>query len=115
MDQDSTEQSEQKPFQIKTVRGEPYHVAGRTLIPEARLVSFGQARATIGSKQVGGWSGGLVQVTPTAIIEQTADGERRISLADATSRSTLAIMAAGAATVLFFTFVRLLARAARRP
>ena len=31
-------------FRAATVRGEPYHVAGRKLIPVARILSFGKAR-----------------------------------------------------------------------
>jgi hypothetical protein len=114
MERDSSKPTEGKPLRIETVRGEPYFVAGRTLVPEVRVVSFARARATIGNEQLGGWGGGLLQATPRAIIEQTEDGERRIALTDSTSRSVLAMAAAGAAMVLFFTLVRSAARAVRR-
>jgi len=114
MEEGSNGQDTQKPFRIETVRGEPYRVGGRTLVPEARVMSFTRAKATIGSRQVGGWGGAFVQVTPTALIEQTPDGDKRIPLGDSTSQATLAIMAIGAAVVVGLTLVRLLVRMVKR-
>jgi uncharacterized spore protein YtfJ len=99
-----------RPFRIETVRGEPYHVDGRTLIPVARIMIFGKARGTIGAHGVSGWGGGLVQVTPLSILEQTADGERSIPIVDATATARRGLLGAALATVLLFTVIRWLAR-----
>jgi hypothetical protein len=92
------------------VHGEPYEVGGRRLIPVARLTSFGKARATIGTRQVSGWGGGFVQVTPLAVVEETPEGERCIAIADRTSRAMGGLVLGAAAIVLFFGLIRWLAR-----
>jgi uncharacterized spore protein YtfJ len=97
-------------FRVETVHGEPYEVGGRRLIPVARLTSFGKARATIGTRQVSSWGGGFVQVTPLAVVEETPEGERRIAIADRTSRAMGGLVLGAAAIVLFFALIRWLAR-----
>jgi uncharacterized spore protein YtfJ len=77
------------------VRGEPYHIGGRELIPVVRIVALGKARATIGTNHTGGWAGGAVWMKPLAVLEQTPQGERRIAITDKTAaaiRSLLAIV-----------------------
>ena len=96
-------------FRVETVRGEPYEVDGRRLIPVARLASFGKARATIGTRQVSGWGGGFVQVTPLAVVEETPEGERRIDIADRTSRAVLNLVLGAVAIVLALGLIRWLA------
>jgi uncharacterized spore protein YtfJ len=73
------------PLQVKTVHGEPIHVDERVLIPVVRVVSFGQARATIGGTGYGGWGTGFVRVQPVAVLEETPHGRRRIRIAGGTS------------------------------
>jgi uncharacterized spore protein YtfJ len=103
-----------RPFQIETVRGEPYYVGGRKLIPVARVISFGKASATIGTDRIGGWGAGFARVTPLAIIEETDEGERRIPLASTTSQALQSMFAGAVAITLFFTTVRWLARRRRK-
>jgi uncharacterized spore protein YtfJ len=102
------------PLQVKRVRGEPYRVDGRKLTPVARIVSAGKARATIGTHRVGGWGGGFVQITPVAIWEETAEGERRIRITDATAEAVRGMLGAMLAVTLFFTMLRWLFRRSRR-
>jgi len=97
-------------FRIETVRGEPYHVGERTLIPVARIMTFGKARGTIGAHGVSGWGGGFVQVTPLSILEQTADGKRSIPIIDATATARRSLLGAALAIVLLFAVIRWLAR-----
>lgn len=104
----------QGPFRIKTVRGEAYSVGGRRLIPVARIVSFGKARGTIGSGSVSGWGGGFALIVPVAIVEETAEGERRVAITDATSSALRGMFGAAMAITLFFVVVRWLARRSRR-
>jgi hypothetical protein len=101
-------------LRIGTVRGEPYHVGGRKLIPEARVISFGKARATIGTYRIGGWGVGLTHVTPLAIIDETDKGDRRIPLASTTAQALQSMFAGAVAITLFFTTIRLLVRRRRK-
>ena len=98
-----------EPFRIATIHGEPYDIAGRRLIPIARSVSFGKARAHVGSSHVGGWGTGFVQITPVAIIEEGPEGNRRISITDATTRALWGMLAAGVVAALLFASLRRLA------
>lgn len=110
MDEQGSEPVEtgRHPFRIETVRGEPFQAAGRVLIPEARVVSSSRVRGTIGTNRQSGWGAGLVHVLPTAIIEQTEDGESRLPLGDGTRRALLGLAAAGGGIVLFFSLLRYL-------
>jgi uncharacterized spore protein YtfJ len=101
-------------LRIETVRGEPIHIQGRSLTPEARIVSFGRARGTIGSQRIGGWATGFAHITPLAVIEETGEGERRIATTDATAMALWGLLGAAMAIVLFFPTIRWLARRARR-
>jgi len=104
----------QGPFRRKTVRGEAYVVQGRTLIPEAQVVSFGRARATIRSDGVSGWGAGFVQIVPLAIVEKTDAGEQRIAITDATSTFLLGLFGAAVGITLFCTTIRWFVRWLRR-
>lgn len=107
--------SKQGPLRIKTVRGEPYEIAGRTLVPEARIVSFGKARATIEAERISGWGVGFVRTSPVALIEASAEGERRIPITDTTFRVTLGLMVASVGMILFFSAVRRLVGQRQNP
>jgi hypothetical protein len=76
-------------------------------------VSFGRARATIGSRQIGGWATGFAHVTPLAMIEETGEGERRLTTTDATATALWALLGAAAALMLIFPTLRWLVRRAR--
>ena len=97
-------------FRVEKVRGEPYEVGGRRLIPVARITSFGKARATIGTKQVSGRAGGFVGVTPLAVVEETPEGERQIAIADRTWQAARGMVAGAVATLLVFGLIRWLVR-----
>ena len=96
----------QGPKQVKTVRGDPYEIDGRTLVPEARIISFGKARATIEAERISGWGGGFVRTSPVAMIESSSEGERRIPITDTTFRVMLGLGAASLGMILFFSAVR---------
>ncbi len=96
----------QRPYRVEVVRGEPYQVGGRTLVPETRFVSYGRARATIGSSSIGGWAAGLVLVTPLAMVEQMAEGEQRVAITDATATTMRLLLGAGIAMALVFATLR---------
>ena len=104
----------QKSFRVRTVRGEPYDVNGRTLTPTARVVSYGRARVTIGTDQVSGWGGGFAQITPLAVAEQTAEGEHSIAIHDATATALRGMLAGAVAMTLFLTAIRWLVRGMRK-
>lgn len=93
-------------LRVRTVRGEPYNVGGRELIPVVRVISFGQARGTVGARQVGGRGAGFVWIKPLALIEVTPDGERRIPIQDGTAAATRGMLAAAISMTLLFTAIR---------
>lgn len=102
-----------KPFHIKTVRGEAYHVGGRKLTPVARVVTFGKARATVGTGGISGFGAGLVHITPMAMLEETAGGERRIPLRASDSTAVWGMVGAVTAITLVCTVVRWLVHCRR--
>ena len=96
-------------LRVEMVYGEPYEVGGRRLIPMARITSFGKAKATIGTKQVSGWGGGFVQVTPLALVEETPEGEHRIAVTDGEAQAIRKMVVGSAVMVLLFELIRRLA------
>lgn len=93
----------------QVIRGEPYRVGERTLTPEARIISIGRAKATIGTHQHGGWGAAFTWVIPTALVEEMEDGERRLPLPDTTGSALRGMLASAVALVILFTLVRWLA------
>ncbi len=91
---------------VRTVRGEPYQIGGHTLIPVARIVSWGKAKGRIGHSQFGGWGGGFTRVTPLAVLEQTPEGEQCVALIDGTTLALRKLLVAAAAITLGFTAIR---------
>lgn len=103
-----------KRLRIETVRGEPIRVQGRTLVPEARIVSFGRARGNIGSRRISGWATGFAHVTPLAMIEDSDEGEQRIATTDATTTALAGMLGAAVAIMVAFPMIRRLVRRARQ-
>lgn len=101
-------------LQSRTVRGEPIHVGGRTLTPLIKVVSYGQAKATVGTRQVGARGGGFVRITPVAVLESTPDGENRIPIQDATRSAMLGILGLAAIVTLLVAATRRLVRRPRK-
>ena len=102
-------------FRVKTVQGQPYYVGGRKLVPVVRIVSFGKARATVGTRRMGGWGSGFVWIKPLALLVETPEGERRISIADGTATAMRGTFGVAATITLFLVAIRWLARWARKP
>jgi hypothetical protein len=97
-------------FRIDTVRGEPYDVGSRRLIPKARIVSYGRARGTVGHRTVGGWGFAVTKITPLGVLEKTETGERSIAITDATAAVVWALLGTGVAITVMFTAIRWFAR-----
>lgn len=103
-----------RPLRVQTVRGEAYDVLGRSLIPVARIVSFGKGRATLRREGVQGWAVGFGQVVPVAVVEKAGNGERHIAITDVTSIVLRWMLAAAVAVTLLFMALRRLASRFRR-
>jgi len=101
-------------LRVKTVRGDAYSIGGRSLIPVARIVSFGKARATVGSHQIAGQGGGFVWIQPLAVVEATSAGELRIPIAAGPATAVCRFGGLAVATVVFFAAVRRLVGRWRR-
>lgn len=97
---------------VQTVRGEPYEVRGRRLVPLARMVSLGKARATIGTHRLEGRGWGLAYVKPLAVVVETPRGARlaRVAVRDGTARALVGMYLAAVAITLLLAAVRWLAR-----
>jgi hypothetical protein len=106
----NAQSSRQPPFRVKTVRGQPYEVDGRKLVPVVRIVSFGRARGTIGVNGVIGRGAGFALLLPMAIEEKTAEGERRIATRDTTATVLVSLFGAAVVMTVFFAAARWLAR-----
>ncbi len=102
------------PFRVKAVRGEPYIVDGRKLVPVVRIISFGKARGTVGTRWVGGWGRGFVWIRPLAVLEETPKGERRIPITDGTAAAVRSLLGMAVAITLFFATVRWLVQRLRQ-
>jgi hypothetical protein len=103
-----------KPWRTETIRGEPYLVGQRRLVPVARVVALGKAKGTVGTKRVGGWGGGFVRITPLSIQEQTTDGERTIAVTDGTATAVCSLFVTALVLTVLLAGVRTLARRLRR-
>ena len=101
-------------LQVKTVRGEPYSVGGRKLIPVVRIVSFGKARATVGTQRIGGRGSGFVWIRPLAVLEETPKGERRIAVTDGTAAAVRGLLGVAVAITLSLAAIRWLVRWTRK-
>ena len=102
------------PWQLATVRGEPYDVAGYKLTPVARLLTYTMGQGTLRANSVSGWGAGMVRVRPLAIIAEQDGRRQRIRLIGATNAALRTMLAVGVAITLLSWAVRLLARRDRR-
>jgi uncharacterized spore protein YtfJ len=103
-----------KPLRVETVRGEPYHVAGKKLIPVARILSFGQGRGTLRLDRLEGWGVGFIRVSPRAVIVETEEGEAYLPLVDTTAEALRGMVLAAVALTLALALVRWAVRRLRQ-
>lgn len=101
-------------FHVRTVRGEPYQIGEHTLVPVARIVSWGKAKGRIGNGQFGGWGGGFTSVTPLGVLEQTAEGERYVPFIEGTTLALRKLLVAAVAISLGLAAIRWAVRKRRR-
>ena len=73
----------------EVVRGTPFEVSGRVLVPEARVTLLTSREVTLGSRTTKAFGLQLARIQPTAMVEPTAHGERRHRIQDKTRRSML--------------------------
>jgi hypothetical protein len=103
-----------KPFRIETVRGKPYEVAGRRLVPVARITSLGKGRATIGLDHAQGWAGGYAQILPLVVVDETEQRPQYITITDATQSMLRRILVRAMVVLVLLAALRRLAQKARR-
>jgi uncharacterized spore protein YtfJ len=99
-----------RPFWVRTVQGEPLHVSDKILVPVARIVTFGKGQGTVGSPAESGWGVGFARITPLAVLESTAEGQRRIAVQDMTASALRGMLAAAVAVTLLNTVLCRLVR-----
>lgn len=98
------------PLRIRTIRGEPYYVQGHKLTPVARIVSLGNAKATIGTRRIRAHGGGFAWIKPLAILDETPEGERRIAITDGSAVVVRNFLGVALGLALFLAAIRWLAR-----
>jgi uncharacterized spore protein YtfJ len=103
-----------KPLRVETVRGEAYQVAGKKLIPVARIVSFGQGRGTLRLDRVEGWAAGFARVSPRAVIVEAEEGDAYLPLVDPTAEALRGMAVAAVVLTLALVLVRRAVRRLRR-
>lgn len=103
------------PFRRQIVRGEPLHIAGKTLTPVARLVAFARGRGTLRSRSLSGWAMGLVRVVPLGMVAEVDGREEWVAVHDATASALRRLLLIAAAATLFLAAVRRLAGRCRQP
>jgi hypothetical protein len=96
------------------VRGEPYHIDGKTLVPVARVVSYGKAKGFIGSDRVSGKGVGFAVISPLAMEVRTAEGEQRIVIRDTTAAALRGLIVMAVVMTVLFATIRGLGRRRRR-
>lgn len=109
------EQRVPRPLRREVMHGEPRYVAGYTLTPVARLVSYARGRGTLRQHSYSGWAIGFVRVTPLAIVVETNGREEWIAVQDSTASALRRMALAAAAATLVLAAVRRLARRHRQP
>jgi hypothetical protein len=95
-----------RPFRAETVYGEPYYIGDRRLTPVARVVSFGKARANIGTDTIAGWGAGFVHVKPVAILEERGEESRHIAINRRTEAILRQMLGVAVALTIIFTAIR---------
>ena len=103
-----------KPLRIETVRGEAYQVAGKKLIPVARIVSFGQGQGTLRLDRVEGWGVGFARISPRAVIVEAEEGEIYVPLTNPTAEALRGMVMAAVAVTLALALLRRAVRRLRR-
>ena len=80
------------PLQVKTIRGTPIRVYGRTLTPVARVLSAVRHRATSGAETIEASGWGFARTLPIALVEERNGKEKALPIPDRT-RTVLGQMA----------------------
>jgi len=104
-----------RPRLINTiVRGTPFEAHGRVFAPEARVTTFARREIAMSADGSRAFGFHARRVQPTALIEQTPDGERRHPIRNAARRRRIghAIVAA-APPIMYALLNRLVDRKAR--
>lgn len=82
------------PIMVETVQGEPLVVGEKELTPIVRLISFVRREGAVKKRGLAGGGGGFVLIEPTAIVESSPQGTRRLLVRDETRRALAGMLAA---------------------
>ena len=104
------------PTTVEAVKGEPIVVGEKELTPVARVVSFVRRRGAIKERGIAGSGGGFVIIEPTAVVESSPQGIRRLPVRDETRRALAGMLAAAVIFPIALELaVRLIERLRRSP
>ena len=100
---------------MEAVKGEPIVVGEKELTPIAKVISFVRRRGAIKKRGIAG-GGGFVLIEPTAVVESSPQGTRRIPVRDETRRALVGMLAAALIFPIALELaVRLIERLRRSP
>ncbi len=88
------------PYRLETVRGTPFRVLGRTLVPVARVTSATSHRATIRQRTIECRGSGIVRVRPLHVVEVQEGNDTILPVQDVTARTITAMLLVAAAIAL---------------
>jgi hypothetical protein len=87
-------------IKIRLIEGTPLTIGEKKLTPVVRAISWHQRRAEVRRDSVNGSASSVTWLQPVAVLEETAEGRRRIPIGDETNRVVLSLLAVALAVSL---------------
>lgn len=79
-------------IRARLVEGAPVIIGDKKLTPVVRVISCNRRQAVVRQGNTSGFGFAAAWLWPTAVIEETADGRRRIPVRDETGQTMLALL-----------------------
>lgn len=101
-----------RPLRQQVIHGNAQQIAGWTVTPVARLISYARGRGTLRQRAISGWALGHVRIVPLGMLAEADGQEQWVATHDATTEMLGRMALAALATTLFLAAMRRLARRA---
>ena len=90
-------------FKRETLQGQPLHVGDREIMPEAEVWSLRTRQIGLRENNASGGGAWWSWSRPTALIERTSDGERRVRITDVNLQLEIMLLIAALVLPLLLT------------
>lgn len=87
-------------IKVRLVEGTPVIIGEKKLMPVVQAISWNQRQAAVRQDSVNGFGVSATWLQPVAVLEETAEGHRRIPIRDETNRAALRLLAIALAVPL---------------